>query len=303
MDSLDEIRDLVARRFVSKQSWAVDTQLDGLRVASIEMTTEAMPHLYEPVFGLIVQGEKRIVLGGKTFHARAGEYIVGSLEVPVTSQVVSATREEPFLAVSMKLKPALIASLLLEEKAGRQRESFPGMGVSAAHGDLLGAVARLLRVLERPRDAAVLSPLAEREILWYLLCEEQGAVIRQVGLTDGRLLRISESIRWIRTHFAESIRIDDLAQMAGMSLSSFHRQFRAATAMSPLQYQKQVRLQEARSRLMVQPEEVATVGFAVGYDSPSQFSREYRRLFGAPPGKDAVRLRQGHIRERMVLID
>lgn len=134
-------------------------------------------------------------------------------------------------------------------------------------------------------------PGIEREILWRLLHGEQGSLVRQIGLADSRLSQISHSIRWIRTHFAEALRVDDLASRAQMSLSTFHRHFRAVTAMTPIQYQKQVRLQEARARLIAESGDVASVGFAVGYDSPSQFSREYSRLFGVPPGRDAARLR------------
>jgi transcriptional regulator GlxA family with amidase domain len=165
------------------------------------------------------------------------------------------------------------------------------MGVSKAPGELLDAVVRLLRLLDHPTDVPVLAPLIEREILWRLLCGEQGPMLRQIGLADSRLSQLSHAIRWIRANYAKMLRIEELAQMAAMSVSSFHRHFRAVTSMSPIQYQKQIRLQEARARLLAQSKDVAAVGFAVGYDSPSQFSREYSRVYGAPPGRDAARLR------------
>jgi transcriptional regulator GlxA family with amidase domain len=142
--------------------------------------------------------------------------------------------------------------------------------------------------VDRPDDVPVLGPAIEREILWRLINSDQGATVRQIGLVDSRISQVARAIRWIRTRYAESLRIEDLAQLAGMSVTSFHRHFRSVTSMTPIQYQKQIRLQEARARLLANRKDVAAVGFAVGYDSPSQFSREYRRQFGAPPGKHAA---------------
>jgi transcriptional regulator GlxA family with amidase domain len=156
---------------------------------------------------------------------------------------------------------------------------------------LLDAVARMLRLLDHPADAPVLAPLIEREILWRLLTGPHAAVIRQTGMADSGLSHVSRAIRWIRDNYAQPLRIADLARLAGMSPSAFHRRFRAVTAMSPLQFQKRIRLQEARSLLVARGGDVAGVGHLVGYDSPTQFNREYRRLFGAPPGQDAARLR------------
>jgi transcriptional regulator GlxA family with amidase domain len=150
---------------------------------------------------------------------------------------------------------------------------------------------RMLRLLEEPDDAAVLAPLIEREILWRLLTGPQGEALRQIGLADSNLSHVSRAITWVRDNYAEPVRIDDLAQLSGLSTSAFHRHFRAVTAMTPLQFQKRIRLQHARSMLLAQRSDVAAVGHEVGYDSPSQFNREYRRLFGAPPGRDASQLR------------
>jgi AraC-like DNA-binding protein len=303
MESIEQIRRSIARFAARGKPAIVDTNWENLKVMTFGMPTESMPSLYEPMFGLVVQGAKRVVLGNRVFDCVTGQYIVVSQEFPVTSQVVSATAEEPFMTVSLKLKPTMIAELLLDAGGDAPTTSLSGMGIGLASAELVGAVARLLRLLDRPRDLAVLAPLAEREILWYLLSGDQGAVVREVVLTDGRISRISQAIRWIRSHYAERFRVEDLARLAGMSASSFHRHFRAATAMSPIQYQKHVRLQEARSRLMVQREDVAAVGFAVGYDNASQFSYEYSRLYGLPPGKDALRMRKASLQKRMVLIE
>ena len=150
---------------------------------------------------------------------------------------------------------------------------------------------RLLRLLDRPRDATVLAPLIEREIVWRLLGGEQGSVVRQLGLADSSLSHIARAVRWIRDHYSQPFRVDDVARVAGMSVSAFYRNFQAVTAMSPIQFQKQIRLQEARLMLATHPHDITGVGHRVGYDSPSQFSREYRRRFGAPPSQDAARLR------------
>ncbi|MGH8922471.1 MAG: AraC family transcriptional regulator, partial [Actinomycetes bacterium] len=166
-----------------------------------------------------------------------------------------------------------------------------GMAVCDAPDELVDAAVRLLRLLDRPGDITVLAPLIKREILWRLITGEQGALVRQLGLADSSLTYVARAVRWIRDHFAQSFRVEDVAQLAGMSVSAFHRNFHAVTAMSPIQFQKQIRLQEARLLLATNPNDVTGIAYRVGYDSPSQFSREYRRQFGAPPSQDALRLR------------
>jgi transcriptional regulator GlxA family with amidase domain len=174
------------------------------------------------------------------------------------------------------------------------RNDPPGIAVSDLTQDLIDPVVRLLRLLDRPSDIPVLAGAIKREILWRLINGQQGTMVRQIGLADSRMAQIGRAVRWIRGHYTKVIRIQELARVAGMSITSFHRHFRGITSMTPIQYQKQIRLQVARSRLMTAAEDVAAVGFAVGYDSPSQFSRDYRRLFGRPPGLDGQRLRQSN---------
>ncbi|TCR80760.1 AraC-like DNA-binding protein [Rhizobium sp. BK376] len=268
------------------------TPVPMLRITRSHITTEPIAHVFEPVLAVVAQGEKRIVLGDRIFSYGIGQYLIVSVDLPVRSHIVSATKEKPFFAIGLTLKPAAIASVLLEVATAEPAAvGLAGIGVSDAPADLLDPILRLVRLLDSPRDIPVLLPGIEREILWRLLNGEQGAIVRQVGFADSRLSQISHSIRWIRTHFAEALSVDDLASQAQMSLSTFHRHFRAVTTMTPIQYQKQVRLQEARARLIADAEDVASVGFSVGYDSPSQFSREYSRFFGSPPGRDAARLR------------
>lgn len=289
MQSIEELRALI-RRHAASPSTAVAAS--GIRAIASDLPTEIAHSVMEPVFAVIAQGAKRAVLGDKVIEYGAGQYLVVSVDLPVAGHVCLASPEMPYLAAGLTLKPAVIASLLLEMSAGERPAVEPvGLGVSDAPPELLESVVRLMRLLDRPDEIAVLGPLIEREILWRLLTGEQGAMVRQIGLADSRLSQISRAIRWIRLNHAKPFRIEALAEMAAMSPSSFHRHFRAVTTMSPLQFQKQIRLQAARARLLAESDDVAAVGFSVGYDSPSQFSREYSRLFGAPPGRDAARLR------------
>jgi AraC-like DNA-binding protein len=286
---LSELQSLIARH---ARPGVAETALPGVRVLISSVPTEAAHHVTEPGLGIVVQGAKRTVVGDRVFEYGEGDFVVTSVDLPIASHVVRASAARPYLACRMALGPAAIASLLLEAPGVDEFVTAPcGMGVHKAAPELLEAAVRLLRLLDNPRDAPVLRPLIEREILWRLLCGEQGGRVRQIGLADSRLAQVSHAIRWIRQHYAEAVSIEELAQLATMSESSFHRHFRAVTAMTPIQFQKQIRLQEARSRLLADADDVATVGFAVGYDSPSQFSREYSRLFGAPPGRDVARLR------------
>jgi AraC-like DNA-binding protein len=292
MEPLPEICSLITRHAGPGEIASVQTGIPDLQVTAARVTTEPLSQVYEPAFRLIAQGAKSVVLGDKVFDYGTGQYLVVSVDLPITSHMIVASEREPYLSMGLILRPATVAALLLETAASDQSTAVAsGMAVSKAPGELLDAVLRLLRLLDHPRDVPVIAPLIEREILWRLLCGEQGAMLWQIGLADSRLSQLSHAIKWIRANYAQILRIEDLAQMAAMSLSSFHRHFRAVTSMSPIQYQKQIRLQEARARLLAQSADVAAVGFAVGYDSPSQFSREYSRVYGAPPGRDAARLR------------
>ncbi|RAK56806.1 AraC family transcriptional regulator [Phenylobacterium deserti] len=283
MDQMHELLSLV-RRY--GENGATETAVPGLGLYLAAEAGEPSSIVYRPLMCLIVAGAKRTVLGERVYRYAAGDYIAASVDLPVTGQVTDA----PYAAISFDLDPARIADLLLDLPPAP--DSGPvGLEVHRAEPDLVDALVRLTRLLERPADIPVLAPMISREVLWRLLQGPSGPMVRQIALSESRLSQVNRAIRWLRANYAEAMRVEALANLAGMSLASFHRHFKAVTAMSPLQYQKQLRLQEARSRLMSQPGDVAGVGFAVGYDSPSQFSREYARLFGAPPGRDAVRLR------------
>jgi AraC-like DNA-binding protein len=288
---LDEIRDCIAARARPDMS----TPIDGLLMSKVT-TGPAIPEysLTAPLLVVMAQGGKQLLLGDRTYEYRAGQCLVVTADLPVTGHWIGTGEATPALALALVLRPAAIAALLLETTAGRRPRATAdasAMATCEASTDLLDAVVRVLRLLDEPTDAAVLAPLIEKEILWRFLTGPQGDTLRQIGLADSDLTHVSRAIGWIRDNYAEPMRVDDLAGLSGMSASAFHRNFRAVTAMSPLQFQKRIRLQQARSLLLAQPRDVAGIGHLVGYDSPSQFTREYRRLFGAPPGQDAARLR------------
>jgi len=290
---LDELRSLITRHARA----GITSTAEGIHVSLVEHPGPPAHSTTGTVLAVVAQGAKRLALGERVFEYRAGQYLVASLDLPVTGQFTEASPERPALGFGLTLRASAIAELLLHPAArglaGSRRGSVvpSGVDVSQASPALVDAAVRMLRLLDRPRDQAVLGPMIEREILWLLMTGEQGAAVRQLGLADSSLNDVGRAVRWLRDHYAEPVRVHDLAQLARMSPSTFHRSFRAATAMSPIQFQKQIRLQVARVRLVLQPDDVAGVAHAVGYESASQFSREYRRQFGASPGRDAVQLR------------
>ncbi|MFC4035538.1 AraC family transcriptional regulator N-terminal domain-containing protein [Streptomyces polygonati] len=288
---LDELRSLITRHARPDMT----TAIDGVLISKVEQPSPPSPAMSGSVLALIAQGAKRIALGDRVYEYRAGQYLVASVDLPITGHFTEAGPERPALGFGLILAPATIAELLLQAAPGDLPPvgggAPSGMAVSEAPAEFVGAVIRLLRLLDRPRDMAVLAPLIKREILWRLIAGEQGAAVRQLGLADSSLSHIARAVRWIRDHYTQSFRVEDVAQLSGMSVSAFYRNFQAVTAMSPIQFQKQIRLQEARLLLATHPNDVTGVGLRVGYDSPSQFSREYRRQFGAPPSQDAARLR------------
>lgn len=238
---------------------------------------------------VIAQGAKQLTLGDQIIEYEAGDYLVTSIDLPVTGRFTKATPDKPALSFGMTLDPQTIAELLLSAGLPAARASghaVPALAVDRAPDELLDAVTRLLRLLSRPRDLPVLGPMARREILWLLITGPQGETVRQLGLADSKISYIARSVHWLRDHATEPMRVTDLARQAGLSVSAFHRTFHAVTGSSPLQFQKQLRLQTARQLLLSGKGTVSQVAFDVGYESAAQFNREYRRLFGKPPGQD-----------------
>ena len=288
---LDEIRDRIAAHARPD----LQTPIDGLLLSKVT-TTPATPEysLTEPLLVVLAKGGKRLLLGDQTYQYEAGDCLVVTANLPVTGHWIDTDGSAQALGMGLVLQPAAIAALLLRAPPSRWLRGTPtgpAIATGKASHEILDAAARMLRLIDRPADAPVLAPLIEQEILWHVLSGPQGDALRQIGLADSDLSHVSRAIAWIRDNYAEPMRIDDLARLSGMSASAFHRHFRAVTAMSPLQFQKRIRLQQARSLLVAHPGDIAGVGHLVGYDSPSQFNREYRRMFGAPPGQDAVHLR------------
>jgi AraC-like DNA-binding protein len=278
------------------------TALPGVSVVCSRAPTEPLGSMVERTLAVVAQGVKVTTLNGRSFTYGPGQFLVVSVELPVIGQTLQASAEEPFLAVVLELRPERIAALLLETpptasaRPGVMDAMPAGIAVNDASPALLDALGRLLALLDAPDDAPVLAADIEREVLWRLITGPQGTTVRQIGLADSRLAHLARAIRWIRSHYNETLRVEQLAALATMSVSSFHRHFRAVTSMTPIQFQKQIRLHEARARLLAEPGDVAGAGYAVGYDSPSQFSREYRRTFGVAPSRDALTLREAAAR-------
>ncbi|SDU78003.1 AraC family transcriptional regulator [Jiangella alkaliphila] len=291
---LDELRELIGRH-----ARAADVRIGDSAV--ISAATRSGPPEFSMTGTMVVllaQGAKRLAVGDQVHVYGAGQSLVTSVELPASGHFIDASRETPALGFALTLKPALIADLLLHPAAaGLPRAQVgaapPGIMVDDAPGDLVDAITRMVRLLDRPRDLPVLAPLVERELTWLVLRGPRGAAVSQLGLADSRLSRIAHAVRWLRERYAEPVRVDELARMTRMSPSAFHRSFQAVTALSPIQFQKQLRLQEARVRLLADHRDVAGIAHAVGYESPSQFSRDYKRRFGAAPLHDALRLNAG----------
>lgn len=292
VDALRQIRDVVARH---AEEGRAATALPRVELWRFSTVTPPAGTTVSPSVALILQGDVRTVLCKRTLRHQAGQFVIASVELPVTCAITQATSRQPYLAFAMRLEPSIISELLLATPAPRavtERTHVPSLATGTADPDLLDVIGRMARLLDRPKDATALAPLYEREILWRLISGDQGATVRQIGLPDSDVSQLSHAISWIRTHYDQPLRVEELAARSSMSVTSFHRHFRALTQMTPLQYQKHLRLHEARARLLAHPRDVADTGYAVGYESPSQFSREYRRMFGAPPGRHATQLRK-----------
>jgi AraC-like DNA-binding protein len=293
---LAELRALIARHARPDET----TGIDGVLLSAAGRPGEPEASTTGTVMAIIAQGTKRLAIGDRVYDYGPGQYLVASVDLPITGHYTHATADEPALGFGLILRPQSIASLLLD--ADGAPESTPprrprparapaGLGVAEASPELLDAVVRMVRLLDNPRDRGVLAPMIEREILWRLINGPLGEAVRQIGLADSSLTHISRAVRSITEHYDKPFRVEDLARSCGMSASAFHRSFHAVTALSPIQFQKQIRLEKSRLLLLTGADDVATVGHRVGYDSTSQFSREYRRQFGLPPGRDADRLR------------
>ena len=264
------------------------TDIPGLSLYRRTAPTGPCSMTYEPSVVVIAQGLKRVELAGTTFLYGESRYLLTSADLPVVSQVVHASEKVPCLSISLKLDMPVIRELLSRQELqlAEALSSTPAMAIGEATADFLSAYCRLIGLLDAPQDIPFLNDLIKREIVYRILRSPEGARLRAIATLGDQSNRTVKAIAWIRANYAKSLRVEDLAQIAGMGVSTLHHHFRALTAMSPVQYQKQLRLQTARGRMLVEGLDAASAAFEVGYESASQFNREYSRLFGQPPMRD-----------------
>jgi len=290
---------------VERLAWAIRDDgtaepLAGLRLRRASSPTGLGHGVSYPSFCVIAQGSKELLLGDSRYRYNPAQYLIATAALPIASRVAEASPERPYLGIVLKLDPTLVGSVLVEagQRAPRSQAAMTAIDVSPLDADLLDAVVRLVRLLDSPAEARFLAPLVTREIVYRLLLGAQGGRLHQIAALGGATHSIAEAVEWLRNDFDQRLRIEDIARELGMSVSGFHHHFRALTAMSPLQFQKQLRLQEARRLMLGEGLDAASAGYRVGYGNPSHFTREYKRLFGAPPMHDVEMMRAGD-RERV----
>ena len=288
MERYTELASLIAR-YADKDGIHA-TSVPRLSVVRISKPTDPVHGVHKAAICFIAQGRKQVILGQEIFQYGPAQHLLVSVDLPVIGQVIGATPAEPYLCVRLELDLDLCAEMILQSPPV-PTEAGLGLAISQTTPELLDAAIRLLKLHDTPEDVAELAPLIEREILYRLMKGDQAAFIRRMLEPQNRHRHVGRAISWIQENYAKPFSIEEVASLSGMSPSSLHQHFRDATAMSPLQYQKQLRLQEARRLILSRSFDAATAGHSVGYDSPSQFSREYKRLFGAPPQRDIDRLR------------
>lgn len=270
-----------------------------LKLSRWEAPTEAASYMHEPGICMIAQGAKRVLLGDEVYVYDSQHYLITSIDLPVTAQIIEASQEKPYLGLMLSLDQRMITQLMVDSNlpAPRTKQASRGMAIGDVTPTLLSAFIRLIDLLEEPDDIPILAPLVQREIIYRLLVGDQGQRLRQIVSTGSHSQQITRAIDWLKENYATQVRIDELAARAQMSTSAFHHHFRALTAMSPLQFQKRLRLHEARRLMFTEHLDASNAAFRVGYESPSQFNREYGRMFGAPPLRDIKNLRQMAIGE------
>jgi AraC-like DNA-binding protein len=264
------------------------TSIPDLMLYRRTNTTPCYPSTYEPSLNVFVQGQKRVTLGSTTYLCDGSTFLLSSLDLPVVSQIVEASEDLPLLSMLLKLDMAAVREILnhTEFQSQNSASDAPGIAIGKTTVDLLKPCSRLLDLLDAPEDIPFLSSLIQREIAYRLLRGPQGARLRAIATLGDQSHRTAKAIAWLRANYAKPLRVEELAELARMGMSTLHHHFRALTAMSPLQYQKQLRLVAARERMLIEGLDAARAAFEVGYESPSQFNREYKRFFGQPPMRD-----------------
>jgi AraC-like DNA-binding protein len=284
--------ELVARLTQALQRDGVDERLRGVRLHRVSAPTELGHGVSFPSFCVIAQGSKEVLLGSNRYRYDSAHYLIATTALPIASRIADASPERPYLSVMVTLDPALIGSVMIEsgEVAPRSQAAMTAIDVSPLDASLLDAVVRLVRLLDAPHDARFLAPLLKREIVYRLLSGAQRHRVVQLAMLGGGSHRIAEALDRLRRDFNRPLRIEEVARELGMSTSGFHHHFRVLTAMSPLQFQKQLRLQEARRLMLGEGLDATRAGSRVGYDDASYFNREYKKMFGEPPLRDVERL-------------
>lgn len=287
----DELVERIARMLRADGS---TEPLPGLFLFRADAPTELRHTLFHPAFCVIAQGCKEMMVGDTRYQYDPAHYLITTVELPVASQVTQASQKEPYLGLRLQLDPVLVGSVMVEADPGTPRRppAVTAIDVSSLDAALQDAVVRLVRLLDSPSDMRFLAPLVIREIVYRLLMGEQGDRLRYVTVLGGNTHRIATAIERFHKEFDQPLRVDEIAHDLGMSVSGFHHHFKAVTAMSPLQFQKQLRLQEARRLMLGEHLDAASAGYRVGYDDASHFNREYKSLFGTPPLRDIERLRE-----------
>lgn len=285
-------------QYYAEEDGVHDTSIPSLFLIRESCVSEPVARVNEISFCLIVQGEKEVWLGEERFRYGAGHYIVASVELPVTGQIIRATEDMPYLAIKLELTPSDVLEMLTEEdrQPVRRNQAKRAMFVSEVEPPLLDATLRLASLLDQPEHIGTLAPLFKKEILYWVLQSPHGDALRQMAVEGSSAVRIRRVIEHILSRYADPFRIEELADLAHMSVSSLHRHFKEVTAMSPIQFQKQLRLQEARRLLLAESTDISAIADQVGYESQSQFSREYSRLFGLSPRADIRRVRDDYVR-------
>jgi AraC-like DNA-binding protein len=271
-----------------------ETAIQGLSLHRRDEPSEPTSIMYEPRICVIAQGAKRVLLGEDTYVYDPQHFLITSVDLPTVVQVIKASPEKPYLGLVLRLDQREISQLMVDSNLPppRAQQSSRGMATGEVTLPLLTAFQRLIDLLAQPKDIPILAPIIQREIFYRLLVGDQGSRLRQMASAGSQSHQIARAIYWLKGNFTQPLRINDLATQVNMSTSTFHHHFRAVTARSPLQYQKWLRLYEARRLMLAEHQDATTAAFHVGYESPSQFSREYSRLFGAPPLRDITSLRQ-----------
>jgi AraC-like DNA-binding protein len=265
----------------------------GIFVYQSTRPSENDIYVLSPAFCVIAQGSKDVLLNDDLFHYDSGHYLISTLDLPIKSSVVEASEEKPYLNLRIDLDPAVVASVMLESNIAVKKSGskIKAMDVSPVDADLLDAVVKVVKLLDTPDEMKLFAPSIIREIIYRLLKGRQGERLSHLVTSEGDTRRISKAVKEIREHIDRPLKIEDVARDLGMSVSGFHNHFKSVTAMSPLQFQKQIRLQEARRLMLGEDLDVADASFRVGYEDPSYFSREYKKLFGIPPLRDIAKLR------------